>query len=144
MLLTLAINVPPCRNVSLVAGCWVMMGGLFGTVMVELAPVVPFTVALIVALPVPIAVTRPLAFTVNTPVLLLLQFVTELVTLIPDAVVKLATALAGWLRPSIIVSLVTETLMDVGVRSVTTTEGPAAALTARYKGDTAPSQILNS
>ncbi len=68
-----------------------------------LVPVMPSTIALIVALPGPTAVIKPLAETVTTFVLLLLQFVTAAVTVTPAASAKLAVAAACCVVPPTIV-----------------------------------------
>ena len=100
-------------------------------------------VALTVALPVLTAVITPLLFTVRTPIA---------AGPVGD---RAGDRHTGSLRKfagsrSLLglsgnhASLVTETSTDVGVRFVTTTPGPAIALSAIYRGETAPSQIRNS
>src|SRR5215472_8796978 len=112
--------------------------------MVALVPVVPFTIALTVAVPVPTAVTTPLESTVTADGLLLLQLVTKALSATPLACGNVPVAVAFWVWPPIIVVVVNPTAIDEGVVLVTTTDGPAAELTARYSGVTAPSQMRNS
>ena len=72
---TLTFNVAPARRLSAAGGSCVIIGRLVATVMEELVPVTPETVALIVALPVLTAVITPLPFTVRMLGLLLIQLV---------------------------------------------------------------------
>src|SRR5579859_5936647 len=99
--------------------------------MEELVPVTPLTVALTVAVPGSTAVTRPLLLTSKTLVLLVVQLVTKLVTVTPEAPVKLPAAEACCVVPPDMLPLGTETETEAGVRLVATVDGLPAALTSR-------------
>ena len=128
---TLATNDAPASKVSVACGCCVIIGPLDLTVIVELVPVTPLSVALMVALPELTAVTLPLASTARTLGLLLVQLVIKPVTGTPETAGKFAVAEAGWVRPAEMVELVTVTMTDVGTKLVATTPGPANVLAAR-------------
>src|ERR1700691_5926368 len=116
------------------------------TVIRVLVAVDPSAVALMVVVPAPTAVTKPLPLTVATPGLLLTQFVTWLFNGTLDTLANVAKAVPCWPPPARNVVLGTLTLLKLtnAPAFVFTTFAPRPSLTEICNGVSGPFQIRTS
>src|SRR5450756_1010656 len=116
------------------------------TVIRALVAVDPRAVALMVVVPAPTAITKPLPLTVATPGLLLTQFVTWLFNLTFDTLEYDSNAVAFWPPPTSMVVLGTLTLLKLrnAPGLVFTTFAPRPSLTIICSGVSGPFQIRTS